>query len=211
FGYFHNEVSGHPARFLKSSGFFILILSFLILHPGQFFAASTPGAGTMLCPPVSVNSVTAPALGFHVLTKGDITLRNGDIEGPVASWGNLNLNGTISVATGNPGTFVVSGDGRPTALIVEGVVNYNSGNGINLLNNSYIKLKDLTGSVVYTSFGGSPVPTRVTPNAYGDSPRISSSTFQQTSSVGPVDVFNFTGTFNTFQTDAGMLGGYANT
>ncbi|MEZ4951566.1 MAG: choice-of-anchor A family protein, partial [Saprospiraceae bacterium] len=156
------------------------------------------------------NEPLAVMSGFNVLAKGSMTLQNGEIEGPIAMWNDLNMDGTFNVAISNPGTFVVSGDTRPTGMVIEGRVNYISGNGINLLSNSLVKIKDLTGSVIHDLDNGNPTNTRITPNGFNDIPKIQVSLHQPAANVGPLDVFNFSGTFNTLQTESNTLNSYTN-
>ncbi|MEZ4981921.1 MAG: collagen-binding domain-containing protein, partial [Saprospiraceae bacterium] len=51
------------------------------------------------------NEPLAVMSGFNVLAKGSMTLQNGEIEGPIAMWNDLNMDGTFNVAISNPGTF----------------------------------------------------------------------------------------------------------
>ena len=117
-------------------------------------------------------SPTSPALGFNVFTENFATLKTNESEGPVAVGGDLNIDGNYAVAVHSPGSFLVGG--IPIALLVQGKVNYTSGNSLNILNNGYVKIGNPTGSNVwYFDQNNAPSPLRITPNSnYNATPRI---------------------------------------
>ncbi|MEZ4982833.1 MAG: hypothetical protein R2769_14840 [Saprospiraceae bacterium] len=85
----------------------------------------------------------------------------------------LTLNGTYSLAGNFVGNYKDGDDARPTGLIIGGKVFFNSGNGINLLNNSYVKLGNTNGVTVYdTDNNGATVNTQLTSGNYNASPRF---------------------------------------
>ncbi|HUM47149.1 MAG TPA: choice-of-anchor A family protein, partial [Chitinophagales bacterium] len=118
-------------------------------------------------------SPTAPAQGFNVFLLGDATPINNETEGPVALGGNLVLAGSYQVSTNHPGSYTVGG--VTVTLLVGGKVIYQSGNGISVNQNGYVKIGDCTGSTIwYTDQNNAYSPIRITPGAdYNGSPRIS--------------------------------------
>ena len=117
-------------------------------------------------------SPTAPALGYNIFTEGDLRPKTNESEGPIATGGNLILDGNYTVSAHNAGSFLVGGN--PISLLVNGKVNYTSGNALKVLNNGYVKIGDPHGSNVwYFDQNNAASPIRITPNAnYNSSPRI---------------------------------------
>src|SRR5262249_48334342 len=113
---------------------------------------------------------TSPALNFNVFLKNDATLINNETEGPVAMGGNLNLQGSYQVSTNSAGTFKVSN--VPVTLVVGGQVNYQSGNGITIDQNGYVKIGSANGSTVwYVDQNNAFSPIRITAGSdYNGSP-----------------------------------------
>ncbi|MCB0662540.1 MAG: choice-of-anchor A family protein, partial [Saprospiraceae bacterium] len=229
-GIAHKKTSLNQAQLFWRN--FLLILTIFLFSPDQSFVHQL-GAATVSDPITShdshaikcsdfnekgmykaffmgPNDPMAPLEGFNVLVKNNATFQGGEIEGPVAIWNQLTMDGTFNIAIANPGTYIVPGDANPTALIVEGPINFASGNGINLLNNSLVKLKDLTGVVVHDMDNGNPTNTRITANGFNDIPKIQVGLHQPAANVGPADVFNFSGAFNTLQVEANNLFNYGN-
>lgn len=117
-------------------------------------------------------SPTAPAKNFNVFTLGNTTLINNESEGPVAIGGDLTIAGSYQVAIHNTGTFKVNN--VTIGLLVNGKVNYQSGNSLQVNNNGYVKIGNANGSTVwYADQNNATPPIRVTPSSdYNGSPRI---------------------------------------
>ncbi|CAM3980771.1 collagen-binding domain-containing protein [Flavobacterium antarcticum] len=125
-------------------------------------------AGTLLF----AQSPTAPAKNFNVFTLGNTTLINNESEGPIAIGGDLTIAGSYQVAAHSPGTFSVNN--VKIGLLVNGKVNYQSGNAVQVLSNGYVKIGNANGSTVwYADQNNATPPIRITPNSnYNSSPRI---------------------------------------
>lgn len=117
-------------------------------------------------------SPTAPAKNFNVFTLGNTTLINNESEGPIAIGGDLTIAGSYQVAAHNTGTFKVNN--VKIGLLVNGKVNYQSGNSLQVINNGYVKIGNANGSTVwYADQNNATPPIRVTPGSdYNGSPRI---------------------------------------
>lgn len=122
---------------------------------------------------VKAQSPTAAALGFNVFLQKGATLINNETEGPVAMGGDLTLAGSYQVATNYPGTYTVNN--AKVGLLVGGKIVYQSGNGLQVNQNTYVKIGDSTGSYVwYKDQNNAYSPIRITPGAnYNGSPKIS--------------------------------------
>ncbi|WP_257866513.1 choice-of-anchor A family protein [Flavobacterium sp. J372] len=100
-----------------------------------------------------------------------------ETEGPVACGGDLTIKGSYQVQViHNSGTFTVGG--VKIGLLVNGKVNYTSGNAVQVQSNTYVKIGNSTGSTVwYYDQNNATPPIRVTPTAggYNGSPRIGAS------------------------------------
>jgi choice-of-anchor A domain-containing protein len=117
-------------------------------------------------------SPTVPAKNFNVFTLGNTTLTTNETEGPIAIGGDLTINGSYQVAIHNAGTFLVNN--VPIGLLVNGKVNYQGGNSVQVNSNAYVKIGNANGSTVwYADQNNATPPIRITPNSnYNSSPRI---------------------------------------
>lgn len=79
-------------------------------------AVTTPFARAAL---VSVNPLE-PALGFNAFVETRTTLASTEAEGPIATGGDLVIDGAYNVSMQNTGTFTVGSDTQPSALVVGG-------------------------------------------------------------------------------------------
>ncbi len=89
----------------------------------------------------------APANGFNVLVRKDLTISSNETDGPIAVGGNLIIEGGYQVNIHDKGTFT-SGESKVIGLYINGRVYYSKGGTVKIGNNRYIKIGDLTGSVV---------------------------------------------------------------
>ena len=117
-------------------------------------------------------SPTVPAKNFNVFTLGNTTLTTNESEGPIAIGGDLTITGSYQVAIHSAGNFLVGN--KPIGLLVNGKVNYQSGNSVQVLSNAYVKIGNANGSTVwYADQNNATPPIRITPNSnYNSSPRI---------------------------------------
>lgn len=117
-------------------------------------------------------SPTDPAKGFNVFTESNLILSTNESEGPVACGGDLTLAGNYQVATNQAGNFTVNG--VKIGLLVNGKINYQSGNALQVNQNAYVKIGNDQGSNVwYYDQNNAASPIRITPNSnYNSSPKI---------------------------------------
>ena len=125
-----------------------------------------PGASASIANPFD------PALGFNVFVKNDLKLKNNETEGAVALGGNLIIDGSYQVSVNSKGSFKVGG--VPVTLVVGGMVDYRSGNSLQVNNNGYVKIGNPNGSKAwYTDQNGAYSPIRITKdNNYNSTPRL---------------------------------------
>ncbi|WP_452608620.1 collagen-binding domain-containing protein [Roseivirga echinicomitans] len=115
---------------------------------------------------------TAPAMGFNVFVRNNVSFKNNETEGAVALGGDLSIDGSYQVSTNSIGSFKVNN--VPVTLVVGGKVNYNSGNSLQVNQNGYVKIGNANGSKVwYKDQNGANSPIRITKdNNYNSSPRL---------------------------------------
>ncbi|WP_428965587.1 collagen-binding domain-containing protein [Micromonospora fluostatini] len=168
--------------------------------------------GSGATPRQAVNPV-APTQGFLVMTEGDANLVASENEGTVAVGGDLSF-GNYQIALLDPGTFVVPPDTNPTALVVGGRIDFAGsvpGSRLSVLNGGYVKVGDLTGTVVRdTDNNGAEVATRLLPtDDYDATPRVQLTVRQPVASVGPASPLDFAGAFAAFRATSTDLAGCA--
>jgi choice-of-anchor A domain-containing protein len=118
--------------------------------------------------------------------------------------------GEYTLAARSAGAFVVPGDAAPTALAVGGRVDFAASATDGVLtvgNGGYVKLGDLTGTVVRDTNGaGQAAETRILPtNRYDAQPRIELTARQPVRAVGPTVPFDTAGAFRSFRATAARL------
>ena len=155
---------------------------------------------------------TNPANGFNVFTLNDLTLTTNETEGAIATGGNLTIAGNYQITTNDPGTFTVNN--VPVGLVVGGRVIYQNGNSLQINQNTYVKIGESNGSVVwYQDQNNAFAPIRITKNSsYNSSPRImmqaSSNQLNVSSTNNPVfqqNVIDFASAFQNLQTNSTAL------
>ena len=136
------------------------------------------------------------ALDFNAFVRNGISLTSGDSEGPLAMGGDLTLNGLFTAAAHTSGTLFFNGENQASSLIVNGSVNYDSSEEGIHLNNGFVKIGDLSGSVVHdTDENGVVNNTRVTQGTYNDQPRIHVQRNQDATTVGVDNIIDFEAAF----------------
>ena len=177
---------GYPSKLTKAN---LLFIGMLLMSAASF----------------SQNPLT-PAQGFNVFTQNGATLVTNESEGPVAIGGDLTLRGDYRVSTNYTGTFTVNG--VKVTLVVGGKVIYQSGNGLTVNQNGYVKIGDAQVSKTwYTDQNNAYSPIRITPGTdYNGSPRINLQANAQQLGVSaannPVtqsDLIDFTAAFATMK------------
>ncbi len=139
------------------------------------------------------------ALDFNLFVEESVSSANGNMEGAAAFGGDLNLIGTLMAAGINAGTFRVNGDAANTSLLIGGKINYISGGGINVNQNSFVKLGDATGSNIHDMQGAAVVNTHIAPGDYNSSPKVALQIHQPTSSVAQSNLIDFGSSFAIFR------------
>ncbi|KOY52904.1 choice-of-anchor A family protein [Polaribacter dokdonensis] len=118
------------------------------------------------------DSPTSAALGFNVFTLDGLELSTNETEGAVATGGDLTIAGNYQITTNDTGSFEINN--VPVGLVVGGKVNYNSGNALQINQNTYVKIGESNGAVVwYQDQNSAFAPIRITNNSnYNANPRI---------------------------------------
>ena len=162
-------------------------------------------------------SPTDAALGFNVFTLEGLQLSTNETEGSVATGGDLTISGNYQITTNDPGSFQVNN--VTVGLVVGGKVNYQSGNSLQINQNTYVKIGESNGSVVwYKDQNNAFSPIRVTKNSsYNSSPRISlqanANQLNVSSANNPIfenNVIDFASAFQTLRGNSTNLSQYAN-
>jgi choice-of-anchor A domain-containing protein len=130
--------------------------------------------------------------GFLVVTEGDAVLAGNESEGAVAVGGDL-VFGDYNVAAHTPGSHTAEGDEHPTALLVNGRVDFGASEGdLKVLQNGYVKVGAAADADISTTdHNGAQVNTVVAgPGGRGTTPRVSLTVRQPRESVtgGALDV-----------------------
>ena len=135
------------------------------------------------------------ALGFNAFIHNGVSLTSGDSDGPIAMGGDLTLNGLFTAAGHTAGTFYYEDDTEASSLIINGKINYIENEGIHL-NNGYVKLGDLTGSVAHDiDDNNARNNTRITQGTYNDQPRVHVQRNQNTSTINVANIIDFDAAF----------------
>ncbi|WP_051393102.1 collagen-binding domain-containing protein [Glycomyces arizonensis] len=117
-----------------------------------------------------------PALDFNAFIEGDTVLTEHEMEGPLATGGNLAMQGLYEIDIQDNATFFDGNDPLPSSLVVGGRMDWDGSTtaGIaKVLGNGYVKVGDLTGTEVFTTDNnGASQPTRLAPigSVYDDPP-----------------------------------------
>lgn len=153
--------------------------------------SAVPVPGSHEAPALSGNPMAANK-GFGVVTRRDALLGGTSSESAIAVGGGLALGSRYTIAPRAADGFRAAGDARPTALLVDGAVDFSDSAADGVLRvtgDRYVKVGDLSGSATRaTGMDGTPVKTRLVPAGagYGTTPRVELTTAQPPSSVGPV-------------------------
>ncbi|MGV3459954.1 MAG: collagen-binding domain-containing protein [Flavobacterium sp.] len=134
---------------------------------------SLSAASLLFASAAYAQSPTEAAKNFNIFTESGLTLVTNETEGPIACGGDLTIKGSYQVAIHNAGTFMVGN--TKIGLLVNGKVNYTSGNSVQVQSNSYVKIGNNAGSTVwYYDQNNATPPIRITPTSggYNGSPRI---------------------------------------
>ncbi|RST19219.1 choice-of-anchor A family protein [Streptomyces sp. WAC05374] len=153
--------------------------------PGGPQASGTPG------PPAVHGNPMAGNHGFGVVTERDAVLGGTGGESAVAVGGSLALGSRYTIAPRPADGFRATGDARPTALLVDGRVDFAASAAdavLRVAGDRYAKVGDLSGTATRaTGMDGAPVKTRLVAAGagYGTAPRVELTTAQPPASVGP--------------------------
>ena len=181
-----------------------------LVHP--LVASGARGAGRGFAPAATTYNPSTGSQGFGVFVQGNAALGATSITGPVAMGGNLTVGNNFTVASQTAGTFTASGDSQPTGLLVGGSINWsgsNSGGAVNVDSNAYVKVGNMTGSVIPNN-GNNPTHIAPTGSNYGSKPQVALSVAQPSSSVNQSGLINFAGAFSAFASHSADMATCAN-
>ncbi|WP_162181661.1 choice-of-anchor A family protein, partial [Glycomyces tenuis] len=158
----------------------------------------------------------APALDFNAFIEGDTVLAEHEMEGPLATGGNLAVQGRYEIDIQNNASFVDGDDPLPSSLVVGGRMDWDGSTAdgvVPVLGNGYVKVGDLTGTDVETTdANGASQPTRLVPAGagYDATPRVETVVRQPADTVesSPID---FEAAFAEMRANSELLAGCANT
>lgn len=119
-----------------------------------------------------------PALNFNAFIEGDTSLAELETQGPLATGGDLAVQGIYNINSHNRADFFDVGDTLPSALVVGGMMDWDDSTSdglIRVAGNGYVKVGDLTGTdVLNTDQNGASVNTQLVQvgGGYNSSPRV---------------------------------------
>lgn len=115
----------------------------------RYLLACTFAATTLAASAQTINPL-APALGFNVMTSGNLTATKGDTHGPVAIGGDLILNGQTIFTMNSSGTFPKGAgkDDENYGMVIGGTIIYNSGNQ-SKINKGMLRIGNPDGSKLW--------------------------------------------------------------
>jgi large repetitive protein len=181
-----------------------------VAHPRVSSHALAPARA--LAPAVTTFNPATGSQGFGVFVQGNATLGATSTNGPVAMGGNLAIGSNFTVASQTAGTFTASGDAHPTGLLVGGGINWsgsNSGGALNVGSSAYVKVGNMTGSVIPAN-GGNPTHVSPTGSTYGSKPQVALSVAQPSASVTQSGLINFASAFSAFTSQSADMASCAN-
>ncbi len=137
------------------------------------------------------NEMFEAALGYNVFVKENVTVKTNETEGAMALGGDLTLAGNYTLAGNSTGSFQDQGDAQNSALVVGGSVNYSSQSGMNVVNNGFVKICDVSGSNIHDwdTQNNQAQNTRISAGNNNSNPRINLSIHQSATSITkcPID------------------------
>ncbi|WP_460539738.1 collagen-binding domain-containing protein [Glycomyces halotolerans] len=177
--------------------------------------ALTAGNQRALAEVVTISPLD-PALGFNAFVEGDTSLTENEMEGPLATGGDLTLDGLYEIDIHGHASFVDGADALPSSLVVGGQVDFSQSMdaGIaRILSSSYVKVGDLTGTdVLIVDQNGASVDTRLVAAGagYESTPRVELAVQQPVDSVqsSPID---FASAFSALRSNSEILAACAST
>lgn len=189
-----------------TSKFTLKTIGFAMLTPLLFSCSNDDNETVNEATPIALdcNIELQEALGFNAFVLNDVSLTSGDSKGPIAMGGDLSLNGLFTTAAHTSGTFYYDNENQASSLIVNGKINYSDAinEGVHL-NNGYVKVGDLTGSVLHDIDNNNAINnTRITQGGYNDQPRIHVQRNQVASTINAIDIIDFEGAFEALNTSS---------
>ncbi|WP_438973135.1 collagen-binding domain-containing protein [Polaribacter sp.] len=154
-------------------------------------------------------SPTAAALDFNIFTLNGLELSTNETEGAIATGGDLTIAGNYQLTTNETGTFKVNN--VAVGLVVGGKVNYQSGNALQINQNTYVKIGESNGATVwYQDQNSAFAPIRITNSSnYNSTPRIalqaSANQLNVSSTNNPVfesNIIDFDSAFQSLKNNA---------
>ena len=187
------------------SNFYVARFFVILIISSSFFSCSNEeieDPSTELIIPLNCNVELAQALGYNAFVRYGVSLTSGDSEGPLAMGGDLTLNGLFTAAAHTAGTLYYDNESQASSLVVNGKINYVANEGIHL-NNGFVKIGDLSGSIAHDIDDNNAVNnTRITQGGYNDEPRIHVQRNQNVSTVNAIDIIDFEAAFVALDSSA---------
>jgi choice-of-anchor A domain-containing protein len=157
---------------------------------------------------------TGLANGFNVFVKEGVTIQSGSTDGGVALGGNLNLQGSATIAK-QSSVLNYPVTSNKFGLVIGGAVNYNSGS-VTSINNGKIRLGSSSGSrLFYKDCYNTITNFRLTPynsncnTAYSSNPRIQQQSTAADSDPLDINGINFNDAFIGINTASSNMSVYS--
>ena len=180
----------------SSKGIVLLLLCFFATGSHQLFAQTT------------FNPV-APAQGFNIFTRNNITAKAGDTHGPVAMGGDLQLNGSTIFTMNTSGTYPTNNlnDYNNYGMVIGGKIIYTGGNS-SQVNQGFLRIGDATGSALwYTDNNNAATNLRITPGGFNSNPQLTLQRQQATGTATAGSGLNFATAFSQLVINSSKING----
>ena len=173
----------------------ITLKSIILFTSSLFFLSCSSEESQDIGDPVIIvpgcEPILAETLGYNAFVRYGVHLTSGDSEGPLAMGGDLTLNGLFTAAAHTAGTFYYDNESEASSLVVNGKINYITNEGVHL-NNGYVKIGDLSGSITHDVDNNNAISnTRITQGSYNDQPRIHVQRHQKANTVNISNIIDF--------------------
>jgi len=158
------------------------------------------------CPGYLTLNLNDRLYDFNLVVEETVSFQGGGFGGAVAMGGDLLIESSMVVAGNEASSFYGNNETNPVGLYIGGAVQYLSGGVVQVNSDSYLKLKDLTGSTVHVRDNNNALTnTRVTADEYLDQPMIQMQNRQNSASPKRDTTYNIQAVFELSRTVSALL------
>jgi choice-of-anchor A domain-containing protein len=155
------------------------------------------------------------AKGFDVFTKTGLTFERGHTDGPVATGGDLTLNGETTIAMNNSGAYPFAyNNGSNYGIVINGRINYTTGN-VSYVNQGHMRISNITGTTLFdkdNNNASTNLQAVSSSRGFNSNPRLQLQRQQDKTTVTTAHNIDFNTAFNQFVYNTDLIKSYpANT